>query len=125
MTMNTYRYSNKLTKLWKAEKMFDNQKAAEEQISREVREETLLLIKEAGQLLEKIEEFKAAQNAASTVIKETLKNNRDMQNYFKMIVYFLFKDKPTMDFIEEQAAQVNDREFLKWFKLTRKLRGDD
>jgi len=104
--------------------MFDQKEAAEEQIAREVREETLLLIKEAGLLLEKFEEFKREQNAAATIIKDTQRANRELQNYFKLISCFLFADKETMDFIQNMARQSNDTEFSKWLKNMRTLKED-
>ena len=104
--------------------MFDQKKAAEEQIARETREETLLLIKEAGILIKKFEEFKREQNAAATIIKDTQRANRELQNYFKLISYFLFMDKETIDFIQNMARQSNDTEFSKWLKNMRTLKED-
>ena len=104
---------------------YDQEKAAEAQISREVRDETLILTKEARLLLEKIEEFRREQNAAATIIKETQKANREMQNYFKLITYFIFTDDKALDFIQQLADKSNDSAFSKWLKNMRTLRGED
>lgn len=101
--------------------MFNHQKAAEEQIGREVREETMLLIKEAQQLLEKFAEFKAEQNVTANIISETNKANKESRNYFKLFTYFLFTDVNALDQIQAVANKVGDKDFVKWLRNMRQM----
>ena len=101
--------------------MFNHQKAAEEQIGREVREETMLLIKEAQQLLEKFAEFKAEQNVTANIISETNKANKESRNYFKLFTYFLFTDVNALDQIQTVANKVGDKDFVKWLRNMRQM----